>query len=589
MARVVLTLAALVVFAQPSFAQRATITGVVLKSPSGEPAAGAAVKIVDEPPSLSPAGHQVQSTTAGPDGSFRFDDVEPAAYWIVANLQGYLPGEYQQRSATGTGTSIPVAAGERVSVRLTIWPTAGISGRVVDADGDPIGRVQVLALRTIYRDGRPSMTISQTVTTNDRGEYRMFWLAPGTYRVAARRWDAESDAPLVNIGPPRRFSTNEQGTSPVVARRAGPNGSAVDETFIPIYAPSTPDLSIASLLTLGPGDNATADVQLVNDPVPARHVRGVLVLTESNSTRPGIFPQLMMVPRTQTPFAVVAPGFAGADGAFDIPGVAPGSYYLYAQDATAIMPIEVGDTDVENVTLLQPPRIMLNGRLTIDRGPSPTPAQAALTPQEFQIQMTREPYLVGAPDGGPRFNPAPLENGVIGLNSVAPGDYLLGIRPFGIGPDGETLTGRRASGSAANAYVKSARLGDRDVLAGGLHLAGPTSESLEIVIGLNGAEVEGAAFENGRDEAANVVVVAVPEGSNRGRSDLYRRASTDHQGRFSMRGLAPGDYTFYAWDDVERGAWESPEFMRAFEGRGRFVRLHEGRNDPLELAVVIGR
>ena len=56
-----------------------------------------------------------------------------------------------------------------------------------------------------------------------------------------------------------------------------------------------------------------------------------------------------------------------------------------------------------------------------------------------------------------------------------------------------------------------------------------------------------------------------------------------------MRGLAPGDYTFYAWDDVERGAWESPEFMRAFEGRGRFVRLREGPNDAIELSVVAGR
>jgi hypothetical protein len=203
--------------------------------------------------------------------------------------------------------------------------------------------------------------------------------------------------------------------------------------------------------------------------------------------------------------------------------------------------------------------------------------------------MTRDPYLVGAPDGGPRFNPAPSENGTISLNSVAPGDYRLFARPFGVGPDGETLTGRRASGPVAGAYVKSARLGDKDVLADGLHLPGPTSDSLEIVVGLNGAEVDGTAVENGRDAAANVVVAAVPEGSNRGRSDLYRRTSSDREGRFSMRGLAPGDYTFYAWDDVERGAWENPELMRAFEGPGRFVRLREGPNDAIELSVVTGR
>ena len=93
----------------------AVLSGVVTRSPNGEPAAGATVKLVDEPPSTAPAGRQLKSTTAGADGSFRFDDVEPRAYWIVANLQGFLPGEYGQRSPTGTGTSFTVTAGQRAT------------------------------------------------------------------------------------------------------------------------------------------------------------------------------------------------------------------------------------------------------------------------------------------------------------------------------------------------------------------------------------------------------------------------------------------------------------------------------------------
>jgi hypothetical protein len=136
--------------------------------------------------------------------------------------------------------------------------------------------------------------------------------------------------------------------------------------------------------------------------------------------------------------------------------------------------------------------------------------------------------------------------------------------------------------------VKSVRLGDADVLAEGLHLNGPVSQLLDVVVSLHGAEVEGTVTD-GRAAAANVVVVAVPDGANRGRSDLYKRASTDAQGRFTITGLAPGGYTFFAWDDLERGSWESPEFMRAFEGRGRFVRLREGKNDSIELNVITSR
>ena len=130
MNRLAIVFIACVAHASLAFAQRGSITGVVLKSPSGEPAAGAVVKLVDEPPSVAPAGRQTQTTTTGGDGAFRFDDVEPGAYWVVANLQGYLPAEYGQRSPTGTGISFPVAAGQRVNVRLTAWPTSGISGHV---------------------------------------------------------------------------------------------------------------------------------------------------------------------------------------------------------------------------------------------------------------------------------------------------------------------------------------------------------------------------------------------------------------------------------------------------------------------------
>src|SRR5215831_8126451 len=242
---------------QPVAAQGGTVTGVVVKSPSGEPATGAAVKLTDEPPSVGPPGHQTQSTTTGADGSFRFDNVEPGAYYVVANLQGYLPTEYGQRSPTGTGMAFDVANGQRVSVRLTAWPTSGISGRVVDGDGEPVGRVQVVALRFIYSNGKQTTTLSQSVMTNDRGEYRMFWLTPGTYRVAARFFDTDATrAPIVNIGPPRRFGGSEQGTSPLVSSRTLESGAVVEEASIPIYAPSASDPQLASTIALAPGDNA---------------------------------------------------------------------------------------------------------------------------------------------------------------------------------------------------------------------------------------------------------------------------------------------------------------------------------------------
>ncbi len=63
-------------------------------------------------------------------------------------------------------------------VRLAMPPTGAIVGRVYDKNGEPLGNAQVMAMRRVYKDGRRALTIVQTVVTDDRGEYRLFWLAP---------------------------------------------------------------------------------------------------------------------------------------------------------------------------------------------------------------------------------------------------------------------------------------------------------------------------------------------------------------------------------------------------------------------------
>ncbi len=473
-------------------------------------------------------------------------------------------------------------------MRLVAWPTSGLSGRVVDADGDPVGRVQVLALRIIYRGGKQETTIAQTVMTDDRGDYRMFWLTPGSYRVAARQWDAEGGAPAVNIGPPRRFGTVQQGTTPLVSRRTLPDGTVVEETDVPIYAPATPDPQLATTVVLAPGDSATdVDIQLAGNRVRAHHLRGVVI---APGAQPGRL-QLLVVPRTTSPFVTVASAASRVDGSFDVGGVAPGSYVLYSQEGTftnasAALPIDVGEADVDNIALTIPASISLNARVTIDRDTGNT-ARADLS--NLHVQLTRDPDYIGAPVGGPRMNPAPSQDWTMALSGLSPGDYRVGLTPMRRREADEDRVGPPAAAGLENAFVKSIRLGSADVLADGLHIAGPTSSTLDIVVSLDGAEVEGDALDGSRTPIANVTVVAIPDAARRGRADSYRRAITDGRGHFSLQGLAPGDYTVYAWDDIERGAWESPEFMRAFEGRGRFVRLHEGRNDALELSVMTGR
>jgi hypothetical protein len=575
-----------------SSAGRGSISGIVTKRPSGEAGAGAVIRLLKEPPSSGagngPLGASAPMTTAAVDGSFVLADVDPGMHWLVATLPGHLPVEYGQRSPTGTGMPFVVRAGERVAVRLALWPTSGIAGRIVDADGDPIGRVQVLALRQVYDGGKTILTIAQTVMSNDRGEYRLFWLTPGFYRVAARPFDASSVAQTVNVGPPRRFGTSEQATAPVLNRRTLENGAAVEEVSIPIYSPSTPDPQLATLVALAPGENASGiDVQLTGNRIPSHHVRG-FVQGATPSGRPAPREQVVVVPRAQSPIPAIAGSPVRTDGSFDVPGVPAGSYIAYLRDGSAATRIEVGDSELENVVLTESLGIDIRGRLTIERGLMET---SRVPMAELRFQVTRDPDLVGAPAGGPRFNPPPSEDGAFSW-TIYPGDYRVAVLPLLNSQRDDRARpggGPPTSDVWQDAYVRSIRSGRSDVLADGLHLWNGSQGPLEIVISLAGAEAEGTVRDVARQPAAGVVVVAIPDGNNKGRSDLYRHVMTDASGHFVLRGLAPGDYSFYAWDDLERGAWENVEFLRAFEGRGQFARLREGKNESLDLNLLVGR
>ena len=43
-----------------------------------------------------------------------------------------------------------------------------------------------------------------------------------------------------------------------------------------------------------------------------------------------------------------------------------------------------------------------------------------------------------------------------------------------------------------------------------------------------------------------------------------------------MTDITPGNYTLYAWEDVERFAWQNSDFMRNYAGRGKPVHIDEG-------------
>jgi hypothetical protein len=92
---------------------------------------------------------QALRTRTKADGRFRFGDLKPGTYRLNASHQGglYCPAEYGQKDWKGPGLDVVVSAGEIVrNANIEMIPPGTISGRVLDENGNPAGRVRVMAI-----------------------------------------------------------------------------------------------------------------------------------------------------------------------------------------------------------------------------------------------------------------------------------------------------------------------------------------------------------------------------------------------------------------------------------------------------------
>jgi len=574
----------LVLFTQapPVADTTATIDGVVVLSTNGQPMSGARVQLAPDAGSFGPAGLE-RALEGGPrenldrwasavtmqDGRFVFQNVRPGKYRLFAfRSGGFVPGEYGQRSPTGSGIPFELSFGDRMrDVRLVLTPTGSISGRVYDRDG-PVGRMQVQALKPIYRDGARVLTIVQSVQSNDRGEYRLFWLPPGQYYITAKAFnDAMTSGE--RITEPARSGTFEQAASPVITTRTLPTGEVVEETQLTVYYPGTTDANAATRVDVRAGGSPDGiDIPVVDASVRTRHIRGVVVANGQAAALAGV----IAVPQSFAPSLSVPSGRSTSDGSFDIAGVLPGPYLVIAQprsgpNVPGTVMVTVGDADVDNLVIPVGAGFQMTGRFVIEgRGRAGTFDLSLL-----RATLTRDPNVVGTPDSGVGYSPPPAADGSFSLQGMSPGDYRVAVRAI---PPGM--------------YIKSMRLGTADVLAGGLHIAAAPREPLEIVLA-DAGRVTGRAMSSRQEPVPNTRVVLIPDSADRRRADLYLSTTSDGAGQFQFNTVPPGTYSVLAWEEIEEGAWQDPAILRAYETRGTSVTVHESADATVQATVIPAR
>jgi hypothetical protein len=155
---------------------KGTISGRVI-SEDGSGVANATVSLW---PVGATGGGRFSTVFTDEDGNFSFANLSPRSYTVSAYSRGYVQAPvYSPERRAGSYYHI----GDNVTI--TLIKGSVITGRVTNAEGDPVIGVQVTAIRKRDAEGYPLRNLpgGQPRFTDDRGIYRLFGLLPGSYII----------------------------------------------------------------------------------------------------------------------------------------------------------------------------------------------------------------------------------------------------------------------------------------------------------------------------------------------------------------------------------------------------------------------
>src|ERR1700722_1625717 len=155
----------------PSTADSAgRISGRVTVEGPGTPVSGARIMLFPAGPSTGPMGPPPQTVT-DQEGRFVFGPLAPGAYRINAQKTGYTPILDPSRART-----VQVGAGQAIDgIDLRLQKGAVIAGKVLDAAGEPLPDLRIMAMRRISSPAAsPRLApAGGGQQTNDLGEFRV--------------------------------------------------------------------------------------------------------------------------------------------------------------------------------------------------------------------------------------------------------------------------------------------------------------------------------------------------------------------------------------------------------------------------------
>jgi len=535
------------------------LTGRIVAADSGRPVRRARVTV-------GVAGGASRSALTDDAGRFDVTELAAGRYVVTVTKTGFVTLSFGQRRPGQPPMPIAVADGERLEGVDFVLPRGGvITGRVLDETGDAVPGIGVRVFRSAYSQGERTLLPSGVDQTDDRGEYRVYGLAPGDYVVSAQP-RGEGD-----FGPGRgQMQGGMQG--PMQRPGAfGPEETQVTQGYAPTYYPGTPVAGEAGRVTVDVSQEV-AGIDMLLQQVPFARVSGRVTMT-SGAPRNGVV--------ALTGDGVVAGPRGGqttrleADGAFSLASVPPGRYRLSVRALPpdsdtpmfASQAVTVSGVDVTGLVLSLGAGAELSGTVV---------AEGSGRGSGFDLGQIR--ISVRAPGRqlfGEGATATASPEGTFVVRGISAGPQLVNVSRL---PRGWTL--------------KQVLLGGRDVADVPIDVRGSERMTGAVVVITDRAtEVSGIVRDNRGEpnvEATVVLFAADTDywGPSSRRIDAVR---PDQTGRFVARGLPAGEYFAAAVEVVEQGEWFDPQFLEGLTANATRVSLADGDVKTVDVRTAAPR
>ena len=546
------------------------ITGRVISEDGPLPFVNITVLPVSNANRAGRGGNSMRSVTTDAEGNFKVDGLRASAWNVIPSAQGYV---------VETTNDEPNQPFYRIGESTTIRMSRGgvITGRVLNAGGEPLIAVPVSAQQVRDAQGRPASAGANTgfFQTDDRGVYRIYGLPSGSYVVNAGR-------------------TGGGG---------GGGGRSPYDGDVPTYFPAATRDTAVEVSVSSSGETGGIDIQYRGD--KGRAISGKITGAVTDTTNRGfggpggggisvtlkhaatdtVFNRTFVMSRSGTPTYAL---YGVPDGEYEVTAErdSPGGPGGQSSNDAASPPrrVMVSGRDATGMDLVLMPLASITAKLQLETEPAKCEVKrkAAFEEQLFALQPEDD-----KPNSA-RQNPrrmlrdnslvAPERTGEMNFRNLNVGRYHLSAKLL---DDNWYIRSITLPGAPVKATAKTpAKATTTDVARNGLNL-----KSGDKITGLLVKVAEGAAAVKGKVKADEPLspllrVYLVPVEKERADDVLrygFTGISTD--GAFSFGHLAPGKYwltTRVEMDDAQKKIGDTAE-------RAKLRREAEAANVVVEL------